>query len=83
MLMKYRHGPRRCDGIVCRPIAGQWASAKHYSDYTGGHTKLKKILLNGNNVAMVRNILRPLESHAICIFANIRQLIPGGMPDQN
>lgn len=23
------------------------------SDYTGAHTKLKKILLNGNNVAMV------------------------------
>ncbi|GIZ49565.1 Sm-like protein LSM5 [Cercospora beticola] len=22
-------------------------------DYTGGHTKLKKILLNGNNVAML------------------------------
>ena len=51
-----RHGTRRRDRIV-------WQTPQTYrlrymadlltSDYTGTHTKLKKILLNGNNVAMV------------------------------
>jgi hypothetical protein len=26
------------------------------SDYSGGQTKLKKILLNGNNICMVRSL---------------------------
>jgi small nuclear ribonucleoprotein (snRNP)-like protein len=27
------------------------------SDYSGNHTKLKKILLNGNNICMVSDLL--------------------------
>lgn len=29
-----------------------------YSDYTGNHTKLSKILLNGNNICMVGNLVK-------------------------
>lgn len=59
-----RHGARGCDRVVwppkdihdyyspviLKPCNADYVS---FSDYTGAHTKLKKILLNGNNVAMV------------------------------
>lgn len=54
-----RHGPRGCDRIV-RPCFMPLAlpSGLLYllspSDYSGNHLKLKRILLNGNNVCMVR-----------------------------
>lgn len=35
------------------------------SDYSGNHTKLPKILLNGNNICMVRPILIILGSRAL------------------
>lgn len=35
------------------------------SDYTGNHTKLSKILLNGNNICMVRD----LSTYSLCMEA--------------
>ena len=57
--MRYRHGVGRCHRIVC--WCGRWLK-RHgltfISDYSGNHTKLPKILLNGNNICMVRVLAR-------------------------
>lgn len=81
--MRYRHGSGGRDGIVSLSADSLWSVLSVHSDYTGGHTKLKKILLNGNNVAMVGTLLRCSVLHTVRLFANTSQLIPGGMPDQN
>jgi U6 snRNA-associated Sm-like protein LSm5 len=44
------------------------------SDYSGNHTKLSKILLNGNNICMVRNSLTGHLNQG----ADVQKLIPGG-----
>lgn len=44
------------------------------SDYSGNHTKLSKILLNGNNICMVR-VASPVYGHTT---HHLLQLIPGG-----
>lgn len=38
------------------------------SDYTGATSKLPKILLNGNNICMVRSILH--SPHILCTNSN-------------
>ena len=43
------------------------------SDYSGGQTKLPKILLNGNNICMVSFAMLTQFGLLICL-----QLIPGG-----
>ena len=52
----FRHGPGKRDGIVRlgRRVgeAGRGILTIH-SDYSGNHTELPKILLNGNNICMV------------------------------
>lgn len=45
------------------------------SDYSGNHTKLKKILLNGNNICMVSWLPPP---HSFNLANAAGQLIPGG-----
>lgn len=44
------------------------------SDYTGSQVKLAKILLNGNNICMVRRSILYEESY----FTDACKLIPGG-----
>lgn len=44
------------------------------SDYSGNHTKLSKILLNGNNICMVRYSLTDHLNQG----ADVQKLIPGG-----
>lgn len=54
----YRYGTRRCYGIVRTTVLHNIGPLKDTnccsSDYTGSQTKLPKILLNGNNICMVR-----------------------------
>lgn len=40
------------------------------SDYSGSHTKLPKILLNGNNICMVLRLLRLPDSAANLTIAD-------------
>lgn len=52
-----RHGAGGCHRIVRGPNIANWYQCTDpSSDYTGNHTKLSKILLNGNNICMVRTI---------------------------
>lgn len=39
--------------ILPNPLVNDTAALTLYSDYSGNHTKLSKILLNGNNICMV------------------------------
>lgn len=53
------------------------------SDYSGNHTKLSKILLNGNNICMVCTRQASLSSQHLYLLAlssltHANQLIPGG-----
>jgi hypothetical protein len=45
-----------------------------FSDYSGNHTKLSKILLNGNNICMVQNSFTDRLQQS----ADVQKLIPGG-----
>jgi hypothetical protein len=62
----FRHGSRRCDRIVRYFLLFKALSLTltvNLSDYSGATSKLPKILLNGNNICMVRSIL-----HDSCVL---------------
>ncbi len=58
-LTSHRHGHGRCHRVVSTSWSPPPAPLQNHadvdalSDYSGNHTKLKKILLNGNNICMV------------------------------
>jgi len=62
----FRHGSRRCDRIVRYFLLFKALSLTltvNLSDYSGATSKLPKILLNGNNICMVRSSL-----HDSCVL---------------
>jgi hypothetical protein len=59
--------------LYVRLTFGVFSYLRICSDYSGNHTKLSKILLNGNNICMVRWF--PYCSYRIL---NLEQLVPGG-----
>ena len=64
---------RSCKSFLRRPCVTRKVTDGDRSDYSGNHSKLSKILLNGNNICMVR-LLSNL-GHRMLMLG---QLIPGG-----
>jgi small nuclear ribonucleoprotein (snRNP)-like protein len=52
-------------GDLSRSNCGN-GSLKLHSDYSGNHTKLSKILLNGNNICMVGVLLGASLLRSVC-----------------